>query len=104
MSPSPALQQEARQRNIRSEDGVRSEIRALGRGELLRPGNIVAFGTTMDAAEPCPIISDEWHLLDDVPPHESAVLDLDLQSGGSGVRGSDATDLIPRLANCHVAA
>lgn len=78
----PTLQREMRARGMRTEDGVRSEIRALGRGELLRPGGADASGAAIDAAEPCPILSDEWHLLDDVSPPDAAVLDLDLQPGG----------------------
>ena len=85
------VQREMRARGIgvRGEEGVRSEIRALGRGELLRPGGPGAadVGALLDAAEPCPILSDEWHLLDDVPGPDAALLDLDLRSDGHQVGG-----------------
>lgn len=79
----------ARGIGVRGEEGVRSEIRALGRGELLRPGGPGAadVGALLDAAEPCPILSDEWHLLDDVPGPDAALLDLDLRSDGHQVGG-----------------
>ena len=80
------VQREMRARGMRSEEGVRSEIRALGRGELLRPGGAGdAAGALLDAAEPCPILSDEWHLLDDVPGPDTALLDLDLRPDGRQV-------------------
>lgn len=72
----------ATRRGLEQDIGVRSEIRALGRGELLRPGEAAA---SLDGGEPCPVLSDEWHLLDDVPPPDIAILDLDLKDGGNAV-------------------
>ncbi len=45
------------------------------------------------AGEPCPILTEDWQLLDDMHPGHGALLDLDLKpSSGLRVRGRACFD------------